>query len=392
MKKISADYLFTGNSKPIKNGVIVVDDNGEILEVFNPLRHKINWEEVKRHQGIICPGFINSHCHLELSYLKGKLSAHTQLHGFVKEIIALRNNFTMEERLEAIKIAEQEMITNGIVAVGDIANGNSSFYQKAEKNLYYHTFLEVFGLNPTHSTEIMERANNLKKEYPNQQRISITAHAPYSMSGLLLKKVNKHSGNLLSIHNQETESENELFLTKTGNLYEQLASFNEAIKNWKPTQKNSLPSYLPNFSANKKILLVHNTYTNKADIDFAKNYSNSIFWCFCPNANEYIEGNQPNYELFLNEKCTVGTDSLASNWSLSILDELKTITKKNSAIPLATLIKWATYNGAQFLGFDKLGSIAKGKSPGLNLIENVDLEKMCFTEKSRIIPLLRTLQ
>jgi len=384
MKKISADYIFTGNSTPIKKGVIVVSDNGEILEVLNPLQQKINWEEVEQHQGIICPGFINTHCHLELSYLKGKLSEHTQLHGFVKEIIAVRNNFTVEERQKAMKNAEQEMIANGIVAVGDIANGNTSFHQKAKGKLNYYTFLEVFGLNPTHSTEIMERANIIKKEYPNQLRISITAHAPYSLSASLLKKVNKHGGNLLTIHNQETESENELFLSKTGNLYEQLASFNEAIKSWEPTRKNSLPSYLSNFSTDKKILLVHNTYTNKADVDFAKNYSNSIYWCFCPNANEYIEGKQPNYELFLNEKCTIGTDSLASNWSLSILDELKTISKKNPSIPLETLIKWATTNGAQFLGFDKLGSIAKGKSPSLNLIENVDLEKMCFTEKSSL--------
>lgn len=389
MKKISATYIFSGNSAPIKKGVIIVGDNGGILDLLDPLQHKINWEEVEQHQGIICSGFINTHCHLELSYLKGKIAGRQQLAGFIKELVNVRENFTDNERKIAIEEAEQEMITNGIVAVGDISNGNTSFHQKAKGNINYYTFLEVFGLNPTHSIEIMKRVNFLKKEYYDQKRISIAAHAPYSMSASLIKKVNEHGGNLLTIHNQETESENELFLAKKGDLYEQLASFNEAIKSWKPTRKNSLPSYLPNFSTDKKILLVHNTYTNKADIDFAKNYSNSIFWCFCPNANEYIEGKQPNYELFLNEKCTIGTDSLASNWSLSILDELKTISQKNPNIPLETLIKWATINGAQFLGFDDLGSIVKGKLPGLNLIENVDLERFCLTKKSKVIPLLK---
>ena len=153
MKKISADYIFPGNSASIKNGVIVIGDNGEILEVLNPLQHEINWEEVEQHQGIICPGFINTHCHLELSYLKDKLSEHSKLHGFVKEIVAIREQFSYEERKEAIKNAEQEMIANGIVAVGDISNGNTSFHQKAKGNLNYHTFLEGRPQHFSHSPQ-----------------------------------------------------------------------------------------------------------------------------------------------------------------------------------------------------------------------------------------------
>lgn len=387
MKKISANYIFPGNSTPIKNGVIVMDDHGVIVTILNPAVDDINWEGVEKYKGIICPGFVNTHCHLELSYLKGKVSENKQLQGFVKEIIAIRDQFTSKERHEAILLAEKEMIKNGIVAVGDVANGNSTFNQKAKENINYHTFLEVFSLNPKVVNEVVDRAKSLQKEYYNQNRISVTAHAPYSMSDQLMKSVNAISGDILTIHNQETKSENDLFLTKSGNLYEQLASFNEDIKKWTPTGKNSLPSYLPNFNSSKKILLVHNTFTSKEDIIFAKNYSDSIYWCFCPNANEYIEGKQPNYDLFINEKCTIGTDSLASNWSLSILDELKTISKKNTTIHLEILIKWATFNGAEFLEFDNLGSIEKGKIPKLNLIKNVDLDNLCLTEESTVTPL-----
>ena len=91
--------------------------------------------------------------------------------------------------------------------------------------------------------------------------------------------------------------------------------------------------------------------------------------------------------MFLDQKCTIGTESLGSNWSLSVLDELKTITSKESSIGLEKLIKWATFNGAEFLGFDDLGSIEKGKTPGLNLINNIDLENMSLTEASQVIPL-----
>jgi len=389
MKKISANYIFSGNSAPIKNGVIILNDDGSILEVLNPVNDTINWEEVEQHNGIICPGFVNTHCHLELAYLKGKIKEKTQLQGFVKELVAIRNNFDLKDRKHAINMAEQEMIANGIVAVGDIANGNSTFKFKAQSKLKYHTFLEVFGLNPDAAKAIIDRAILLKDEYYNQNKISITAHAPYSISKKLMRLINDVAGNILTIHNQETASENELFLTKSGKLYNHLASFNENIKNWTPTGKNSLPSYLPNFDIDKKILLVHNTFTSQKDVAFAKNYAKNIYWCFCSNANLYIENTLPKFNLFINEKCTIGTDSLASNWSLSVLDELKTIAKNHSKIPLVTLIKWATYNGAQFLNFAQLGSIEKGKVPGLNLLENVNLTDLKLKSDTKVKPLIK---
>ncbi len=387
MKKIAANFIFPGNSAPIKNGVIVMDNDGVIETVLNPDIDTVNWNEVEKHEGIICPGFVNTHCHLELSYLKGKIEEKTQLHGFVEKLMSIRDSVTEQEKWFAIQLAEQEMIAGGIKAVGDISNGNTSFHQKEKKNLKYHTFIEVFGLNENEAPMIMERADSLKAIYPRSTRISVTPHAPYSMSNELLKLINAASNPFITIHNQETAGENELFKTKSGKMYEQLIKFSDAIKDWEATGKNSLPSYLPSLADGKKILLVHNTYTSKEDIVFAKQYIDQIYWCFCPNANEYIEGKQPDYGLFSDEKCTIGTDSLASNWSLSILDELKTISKKNPAIPLQKLIKWATYNGAEFLAFDELGSIEKGKVPGLNLIENIDLENICLTENSSVTPL-----
>ena len=367
---------------------MVVDAHGYIEAVLNPAIDEINWQDIEQLEGIICPGFVNTHCHLELSHLKGKITEKTALPGFIREVVSIRDNFTEAEKLEAIEIANQQMIENGIVAVGDISNDNSTFNCKSISVINYHTFLEVFSLNPAVAQELIKKANALKANYHNDNRISITAHAPYSMSKELLTSVNSVAGNLLTIHNQETESENELFLKKSGKLYEQLSSYSKDIKNWVPTGKNSLPTYLPNLNPSKKILLVHNTFTNRDDLKFAKSYANNIYWCFCPNANEYIEKRQPNYSLFKEEKCTIGTDSLASNWSLSILDELKTIAKNDSSISLETLLKWATFNGAQFLGFDLLGVIEKGKQPGLNLIEQANLQTLRLEPNSKVKKLI----
>ncbi|MBE7442790.1 MAG: amidohydrolase family protein [Flavobacteriales bacterium] len=388
MQFISAEYLFTGKAAPIKNGVICIDNNGFVLEVLNPAVDEINWEKVKKYEGIICPGFVNTHCHLELSYLKGKISQDTKLHGFIQEIISLREQFSEQERLEAIQLAEQEMITNGIVAVGDISNGNTTFNLKQQNNLYYHTFIEVFGSDPAIAKSAFNHAELLYNSYFDKTKASITPHATYSVSNKLTELIKSHcikNNSLVSIHNQETESENQFFKEGKGKLFDFLNIAEKTKGAFKPTQQNALPSFLAKYNGLNKVLLVHNTFTEKEDIAWANQFSNQIYWAFCSNANQYIEGRQPNYHLFLNEKCTIGTDSLASNWSLSILDELKTISNNSPSIELEKLIKWATINGAEFLGIDKqYGSIEKGKKPGINLIEQLNGDSIKLTQESTV--------
>ena len=137
---------------------------------------------------------------------------------------------------------------------------------------------------------------------------------------------------------------------------------------------------------NGNLLLVHNTYTSLEEIKNAIRTRDNLYWCFCPNANLYIENNTPDFHLFNSVDCNIviGTDSLASNRSLSVLGELKTITGRGE-IPLHTLLKWATINGAKFLGLDeKLGSFEKGKKPGVNLIQEVDFQNMKLTKASTV--------
>jgi imidazolonepropionase-like amidohydrolase len=91
----------------------------------------------------------------------------------------------------------------------------------------------------------------------------------------------------------------------------------------------------------------------------------------------------PPLDLFRKNYCNIvlGTDSLASNWSLSILDEMKTIEKKFPQITLEEMLQWATSNGAKALGIDvQLGSFEKGKKPGVVLIseEDLNLRKVLF--------------
>jgi len=132
----------------------------------------------------------------------------------------------------------------------------------------------------------------------------------------------------------------------------------------------------------KKIILVHNTFSREDDIKFAtsnQSWSEKIFFCFCVNANQYIENTMPPVELFRKHNCKIvlGTDSLASNHSLSILDEMKTISEHFPDIPFEELLQWSTINGAKALEIDKVaGSFTQGNIPGVILIENTEGMKL----------------
>lgn len=397
MRQFSADYIFPINAAPIPNGVITVDDDGTITSPPAPLLG--NERGVTHLKGILCPGFVNTHCHLELSHMKKQVSENKGMTGFIEELIGKRNNFAEEEIENRIALAEQEMICSGVVAVGDISNNNSTFKQKAKGNLAYHTFIEIFSLDPSKAEQTYQAGKKLEEELSKishlTSNISISPHAPYTMSLELLNLINedaKANNNIIAIHNQESAGENELFESNTGVMYDAFKNMGINPAFMRKTGKNALESTLPYLKDAKKILLVHNTFTTQKEIHWIKSnisdLTSQIYFCTCPNANLYIENRLPDYQLFINENCkvTVGTDSLASNWSLSVLDELKTISKHHPEIELNTLLTWATKNGAEFLGFDQLGTFEKGKRPGLNLLKNTDGMKL--TERTSVFKII----
>src|SRR4051812_24030266 len=120
LRKITADYIFPVSSPPVKDGVVVVDDHGVITSPPTPLSKEMG--DIEKYDGIIVPGFVNTHCHLELSHLKGQIGEKKELTGFISELISKRDKFSVEQIKAAIVSAEEEMLWNGIVAVGDISN------------------------------------------------------------------------------------------------------------------------------------------------------------------------------------------------------------------------------------------------------------------------------
>ena len=333
-------------------------------------------DDVQQMEGILSPGFVNAHCHLELSHMKGMIPAHTGLQEFVKQIVALRQ-VDPENIQEAIVNAEAEMMANGIVAVGDISNTLDTLKQKAKHNLAYYSFVELYDLDPTRAADKILAGLEIQKQFQeNCVRASLVPHAPYSVTNDLWNLLSAHFGiHTISLHNQETPDENDFFKTKTGSFLGMYERTKVNLDFFEATGLSSLQSVLPVFKNAHHGILVHNSFTSAEDIQAVHGVMYNAFWCLCPNANQYIEQTMPPIELLRSEKAklVIGTDSYASNWSLNVLDELKTIQQHQPQIPLAEMLGWATINGAQALQMDKhLGSFEQGKKPGVVLIKGVD--------------------
>ena len=375
MRKITADWLFPISSEPIENGVIIVDNQGKILKIDSRDHHDI--ASLEYYKGVLVPGFINTHCHLELSHMKGKVATGTTLIPFITGVVTQRGA-EAEVIGDAIEQAEKEMIEGGIVAVGDISNVTDTFAQKEKGNLRYYTFVEMFDfLQDNDADKEFEKYKSVYDAIPlaKGSRKGVVPHAPYSVSRRLFKKIkdlNAKDNITISIHNQETQSEQDLFLYGKGDFYDFYGKFGISLNTFVPSGKTSIHYALENLDPSVKTLFVHNTLTSKADIGAAQMWSENVYWATCPNANLYIENRLPNYQHFIDDhvRMTIGTDSLTSNWQLSILEEMKTIQRFQSYITFEILIRWATLNGAQALGFeDTLGSFDIGKTPGINLLD-----------------------
>ena len=377
MPLFTADKIHDGYGWLPDGAAIELSDDGAVIAVHEqPVNGATHFE------GVLAPGFVNVHCHLELSHMKGVADKRMGLIPFLKNIPQYRDTFSEEQKKEARHRAFEEMLANGIVAVGDIANTTDTLDMRAQDKIHFQTFVEALGFNEAAAHRAFGYAEATFNAFAAQQpankmlRQSIVPHAPYSVSSTLFRLIDAHQPDaVISIHNQESEEENKFYMRKEGKVRELLHTLGIDDGQFTPTGKPSLESYMRWLSPMRSYVLVHNTYSDSYDIDCARTYAGETYWCLCPNANLYIESRLPDIDNFIREgvNICIGTDSLASNHALCVLSELATIKKHYPQISWETLLHWGTANGARALQMDDMvGTIKPGLKPGIVLLTGIE--------------------
>lgn len=379
MRRLSAHFIFTNNGPPLRMGIITAGDDGTIINVEDTGGSLKESEPVEFFNGIIIPGFVNCHCHLELSHLKGAISKKTGLGGFLTELQQIRKS-SPETILSAASAADRAMYDEGIVLCADICNTSFTFGIKKESKISYINLLEVFATDPGQAEIRMNEAVKLSRESEKHGLpFSIVPHTVYAVSLPLFKLIKEKTADnsVTSIHFLETEGEEAFVKEHSGPLMETFKK-SGMISDKLLTPRSCISAILDEVTPSGSLILVHNTFADPETVNRINNRGN-VHWCLCPNANVYIENRVPPVAMLAGERCDIvtGTDSLASNGNLSILSELKTIQAHFQSISLTDLISWATINGARALGQeDKFGKIEPGKKPGLLLLDGVDLKNL----------------
>lgn len=364
MRKFQAAFVFDGKVLH-RNAVLHCSEEGRILNLL-PCEAD---PEAEALSGLLCPGFVNAHCHLELSHLQGRVPEGTGLVDFL--IRVLRQREDAPERIrEAMQKADADMRDQGIVAVGDISNRPDSVEIKKRSSLRYHTFVECLGLLPQQAPLQLDGSLEVLRQFRHEGlSASLVPHAPYSVSEPLFRLISEFEPSFLkSIHNQECAAEDQLFRQGSGDFLRLFEGLRLPEGSFVPSGTSSLQTYIRYLNPANRLLLVHNTFSSREDLDVAIDTLADAYFCLCPGANRYIESRLPDLKLLreVSSRLVLGTDSLASNRQLSILQELRLLQEGYPDLALSETLSWATLQGARALGMeDALGSFESGKTPGV---------------------------
>lgn len=386
--KYQAALLLPIHKDPIPGGIIHADENGKILNILDS---SYRCDETIYFDGILSPGFVNTHTHTELSGMGGLIEKKTGLDGFIEKVEKLK--YSSNPVPDTIEKAIQAMYKSGTVAACDISNTSLSLSAKKKSHLLWHTFVEIYGSNPAKASEkFMEGVDILstfKTKLP-QHSSSLSAHATYSLSSELFKRITQYTiehGGPLSLHFAESPDEINLFINNEGRIAQRLKLWG-IPENYLPFSGQRpiqcLEGLLP---SSERILFVHNTLANKDDLWYIGNRYQDAWYCLCPESNLYIEGILPELSIFkeISDRVCLGTDSLASSGSLSIAKQIYILMREEDGPCLSEAFRWASLNGARFMGLEKtLGSFESGKSPGILYIRGYDVKNHYWNEEPKV--------
>lgn len=377
IKRITASTVYVGEGfEPVSNGFVEYDDSDGTIVCVGQCPEGEHVDD-----GALVPGFVNAHCHVELSHLHRKFVKGTGMAGFIDQINALRDWAGRDRKQELVKEWMDLMWRRGVSAMADISNDDSSFDIKAVHPLYTRTFLEVFGSEPEMCDGVMKEVTELNATADTAGiDAAPTPHSCYTMSPQLLS-ASAAAGlakGWLSYHSQESLEEEDLIRYGSGAMYENRKR--SGMSTPPVTGGSSLEYFVGRLAEaapapyDAHILLVHNVCLSQNDIDAARKVMNNVWWAICPLSNIFIHNALPPVPLMRANglDIVIGTDSLSSNDDLDMVKEMLCIHENFPEVPMSEILSWACINGARFLSKDDLlGSISSGKRPGIVRISNI---------------------
>lgn len=377
MRVVHADHVLPGDSPPIADGAIVLD-GGEVVEVgpASAVLPAHAGAPIERVGGVVFPGLVNAHTHLELSVLRGRVPAGTGFLAWVDRLVALRAEMTDDEDEQAVQRALDDLVGYATVAVGEVTNALLAVQGLAQRGIRGCVFHEVLGLDRSAALRRIEglRAEVAERVHPWPTDALTYAPAPHTLYSVHPDAVRAvvesatRRGLRTSVHLAEHPAERRMIELGDGPLPDWFEQRFRQRPDWAPHRP--LFDHAAAVGAlGPSVLLVH--LTDARPEELAQVAASGASVVLCPRSNLFIQARLPPLLAVraAGIEAALGTDSLASNTSLDVLAEAAALAERFPSVPKWELVKMATWNGARALGRSELGRIARGARPRLFVVD-----------------------
>ncbi len=379
-RALHADGVITGDGAALRDGAVVIGDDGTVHDVGRAedvlARHA--GLAVERIDGVIFPGLVNAHTHIELTAFRGQVPGGAGFVPWVEKLIGARSEAPPEDDTEAIERGVAELVDAGTVAVGEVTNSLAAVAALARAGIGGSVFHEVFGLD---RAQVLKRVEALESEYRDRVEAWPTRDLAYAPSPHTVYTTHRDAvraivdlgrarGLRMSVHLAEHPAERRALAHADGPIigwYESRLKIPKSAQEWPMKGPITFADELGVIGPD--VLLVHLADARPDELAVVAARGAPVV--LCPRSNLYIEMRLPPF-LAMREAgvlAALGTDSLASNASLDVLAEARALHDRFPNVPAVELLRMATWNGALALGRPDLGRISCGSRPGIVAVD-----------------------
>ena len=316
----------------------------------------------------IMPALVNAHTHLELSYMRGMIPPADSFDTWVRTLLSLRAKYPdpfAPGIIEAARAAVADARAAGTGMIGDISNSLVTPRILNDMGMPAHVFHEVLGFNLPDASDVVAAARRRVADIPDpgpDVRVTITPHAPYSVSPALFKAIADEPGDALrSIHLGESPEEAHFLNHGGGPIQAVLESLGVWNPRWTPPRCGPV-EYIDKFGLlSQTLVAVHGVQLSYREMAQLAGVGATLVTC--PRSNRWVGAGTPPVDQFYASgvRVAIGTDSLASVEDLNVFAEMAALRQISRAIPAGEILRSATANGAEALGFGaELGAIEPG--------------------------------
>jgi cytosine/adenosine deaminase-related metal-dependent hydrolase len=373
---VHADGVVTGDGPSIVDGAVAVSSDGTVIDVGRAAeivpRHA--GAPIERVVGIVFPGLVNAHLHVELSVLRGRVPGGQGFVAWVDRFVTARMDIAADEEAAAVDRAVDDLDSYATSGVGDVTNRLTAVRPLARRGIAGAVFHEVFGMaiEPVQRrlSRLAEDVEKVVGDWPSADlSYAIAPHTLYTTHPSVVEaiaRLAKERGTVTSLHLAEHSAERRALWAGDGPMVDWLSARTKMPKGDFHAPHESPIAFADRLGAlAPHVLAVHLTDATPAEL--ARVAERRAPVVLCPRSNLHIELLLPPFLAVraAGIEAALGTDSLASNASLDVLMEARALADRFPDVPPRELVQMATWNGARALGRPDLGRISKGSRPGI---------------------------